>query len=77
MIAHTTTTWIYETGGNAEEPWFQKATLPEQYFSILKGDREPQPLVLPGYAKTAGAAVEMMIDDETELPFRVKKSKSC
>jgi len=35
-----------------------------------RGDRQPPLLVLLSYAKVAGVTVEMLIDDEAELPFR-------
>jgi transcriptional regulator with XRE-family HTH domain len=34
-----------------------------------RGEREPPLLVLLSYAKVAGVTVEMLIDDEAELPF--------
>ena len=41
-----------------------------------RGDREPPLLVLLGYAKAAGVAVETLIDDKEELPSHIKKSES-
>jgi len=34
-----------------------------------RGEREPPLLVLLSYAKVSGVTVEMLIDDEAELPF--------
>jgi transcriptional regulator with XRE-family HTH domain len=41
-----------------------------------RGDREPPLLVLLSYAKAAGITVEILIDDEAELPFRLKASNN-
>lgn len=41
-----------------------------------RGEREPPLLVLLSYAKIAGATVELLIDDEAELPFQIKKTNS-
>jgi len=34
-----------------------------------RGEREPPLLVLLSYAKVSGVTLEMLIDDEAELPF--------
>jgi len=34
-----------------------------------RGEREPPLLVLLSYAKVSGVTVELLIDDESELPF--------
>lgn len=41
-----------------------------------RGEREPPLLVLLSYAKVAGIMVEVLIDDEVELPARMKKFNS-
>jgi transcriptional regulator with XRE-family HTH domain len=41
-----------------------------------RGEREPPLLVILSYAKLAGIMVEVLIDDEVELPVRMKKSNS-
>lgn len=38
-----------------------------------RGEREPPLLVILNYAKVAGIMVEILIDDEVELPARMKK----
>lgn len=38
-----------------------------------RGEREPPLLVVLNYAKVAGITVEILIDDEVELPVRMKK----
>ncbi len=38
-----------------------------------RGEREPPLLVILSYAKVAGITVEILIDDEVELPVRMKK----
>lgn len=41
-----------------------------------RGEREPPLLVILSYAKLAGIMVEVLIDDEAELPVRMKKFDS-
>ncbi len=41
-----------------------------------RGEREPPLLVIFSYAKVVGIMVEVLIDDEVELPVRMKKSNS-
>jgi len=41
-----------------------------------RGEREPPLLVILSYAKVAGIMVEVLIDDEVELPVHIKKFNS-
>lgn len=41
-----------------------------------RGEREPPLLVLLSYARAAGIKVEVLIDDEVELPIHLKKFNS-
>lgn len=41
-----------------------------------RGEREPPLLVLLSYAKVAGIMVEELINDDVELPVRIKKFNS-
>ena len=41
-----------------------------------RGEREPPLLVILNYAKVAGITVEILIDDEVELPVRIKRFNS-
>ena len=41
-----------------------------------RGEREPPLLVILNYAKVAGITVEILIDDEVELPVHIKKFNS-
>ena len=42
-----------------------------------KGLREPAPLVLLAYARTAGVAVDVLIDADMDLPSKIKLTGSA
>ena len=51
--------------------------LSQEYISgFERGNREPSLIVLLRYARVAGVAMEVLVDDELDLPERLPARKS-